>query len=230
MAGRFRRRRFFRSRRRFGARRLVRKIRKISRNTIRRMSEVKWANNNANLTSAGNVINITEITPGTAIGPAKIGETIGNRLKYKYGTLTGNCYVTFNGDEQAVLTVRVALVHARVSNLVATDVITAGTFSTTNIWQPFIGTNVRVVRDWKFNLSILKQPFATPGPIISMLPSVKKFKSSRRLNNNVTKRDGSNIVTSDPQDKIYLIWGFVPSILGYLMNLNYFHRVSYIDI
>lgn len=233
MAGFRRRRRRFIGRRRKGFRTFVRKVRRIARGTIRRMSEVKFAYaNNAGLTTASGTVNIQEITPTTAEDTDKINARIGSRIKYKFLSSDINSYMEDTStlaNNAAFVMCRVVLISSRVTTVTASDMLDAAIFDVNTIWKVLNGSNVRVWRDWKF-LAPINHVVAGFGDM-GVLPAARRLKIRRKLNNNVTIRSGGSLVTSDPQDKFYIVWGYVqptpsPTVA---MRMYIYTRLSYYD-
>lgn len=232
MAGFRRRSRFRRRTRRFRVRRFIRKVRRISRATIRRMSEVKWATASYNSQSQiPNLPSFNEISPSTAQGTNKIGQRVGNRIKYKYLTFDASAFVTSADSVQAagLYHCRLAIVSYRIANPSFTDISGSAAFNAANIWLPFDGTVVHVWKDWKFTLSThMTGSPGQPGPM--SVPVMRHFRFRKRLRHNVEYRSNVTEQPQDPHDKFIVLWGFNSGDPNASMIVNHWTRISYIDI
>lgn len=228
---RYRKRRFRRRTGRYRTRRFIRKIRRISRATIRRMSEVKWATAVYNdQQQIPNLPSFNEISPIVVVGTEKIGKRIGNNIKYKFITFNGMALLA-NNDSSAtgagVLLCRAILFSPRIHNPSMTDLTGQSAWTAGNIWLPINGEYAKVWKDWKFTLTPIYNN-GLPYPYKS--PSVQRFQFKHKLGQNVTYRASVTEVPQDPKDRFYFLWGFVSSDISNTMIMNHWTRISYTDI
>lgn len=227
MAGRRFKRRFNGRRKRFGTRRFVRKIARVAKRTIRRMSEVKTVFNGGVSAGPATSFTLIEITPSVLKGTSKL-DRIGDKIRYKFLHLDFNVVVNDNvAVPVAVPTgthIRVALLSSRVTTLVASDLLGTAVASTANIWFRLWGNTARVIRDWKWVQNVA----TVVGNTNTYMPVQRKFRVRKAMRQEVNFRDGSNVPAA-PQDKLYLFLGNTNGNVGPL-SVTWNLTMSFIDI
>lgn len=220
-----------RRRRRYGSKRL----RRVIKGTVRRMSEVKYVTKSVNAFQAQDLFNgvVVQLNPPIAQGVDR-NQRIGNKVRYKYAQLRLMLYLTKGANplDPDFQFVRVLVVQPRLLPAGGIAVGPVGTEifdSPTNTAQQTVSSvnhkAVRVIMDRIYKVATLGQ--GADSQMMSGVYVKKKFK----VNNNVLFRSAVQTDPQDPKDNYYLL------IIGSAINngdstVNYFYqfRISYIDI
>jgi len=233
MAG-FRRRRFSR-RRKFGGRRkvrrFVRKIRRISKSTIRRMAEVKRTIIGTT-TTVTNTYQLLEITPGSiSQGANAVNNRIGNRIRLKRITFNYFAAASSTSDTTPQATVfRFVLLQPREIITQPADVLDDGVSTTPalgNIFYPLRPSACRVLIDRHWTLS-----GADPTNGNSASLNVPSFRKSGKISmpfvRNVLYQSSTSTTIEQPKNKLYVLVGATNNTASVAFFVN--GRMSYIDI
>lgn len=219
--------------RRYGGRRLVSSIKRV----IKRMSEVKYAVGRNAGDYDGNQGFQYLINPEIAIGAGK-NQRIGQKIRYKRLTVRFQVAArmgTLPVSGTSTQTVRILLVQARVNNTGSSypffnwdDVFDdSGTNNST-----VKNHNLRVLMDQIVDLGILNiSNVATSTSMYMLKPSIRRFKLSVPINNNVEYRNASSTLPTDPKDMYYLLFysnNGAPA-LAVTLYTSYTCRISYFD-
>lgn len=225
-------RRFFRRirRRRFRGRGFSRKVRGITKATVKRMHETK----RVAFTGAADSTNtwtLVEITPAITQGVDKV-QRIGNKIQYKFLTLNLFTQLIYTGTVAPNLApCRVVLFSARNIVTLASDVLEQGAPATPSypwIWVPLRSENVNVLRDWQFVLAALGSDANAGDSSVINMPVSRKLKYARRHRRNVTLASSAITTPTDPQDRLYLLIASVGAVVE--LEVFYGGRLSFIDI
>lgn len=228
---RFRRRRF-RRRGRGRNRRFIRKVRRITKTTIRRMSEIKRVVVNGSFNTT-NTWALTEITPAIPQGIDK-DNRIGNKIKYRYFILDVLVWaITLDASVGPATTVpvRLCLHTGRSINTSPGEVLEDGAPAAPSlpwIWVPLRPESVNVLKDKKFVITGLAAGGTAADSATANVPSIRRIKLSMRLPRSVTFSSASATQPENPVDRIYLLCGSTQA--NVTVQYYYNGRMSYIDI
>jgi hypothetical protein len=225
----FQRRRKFR-RLNGGRRRRVfgrsKRLKRFVKGVVRRMSEVKWVF--TSYASGGaipaGIYNVTELTPAFTQGPDKF-QRIGNNIRYKRVTVQGIVQLNAGVAPPMLATMRVILFWSRnTSSPSPGTIFDNASIGAGGINSTLMSQNVRVMKDWRFMVSPIGQGSGV------QLSSGRTFKTSRRVNNNVSFTSSANVTPLDPHDRLWLVYGTDATVTTAFPVVNLHARFSYVDI
>lgn len=227
-----RRRRFRRGKRRTRARRFVRKIARVSKRVIRRMSEVKRYLITGS-TTVQNTQQLINLIPDSNQGADK-DQRIGNKIRFRYLTLKVFAAGTNNqasGTGATAAIGRLALLTSRTQSLTAANAIEEGVSTTptnTTIAIPLRSENCNVLKDTQFWIAGAGAAGSANDSSIYGIPAVRKFKFSRRLVRNARYASGTDTKPGNSEANVYLYMAGTNNVMS--IQYNYSGRISYIDI
>jgi len=227
----FKRRRLsrFRFRRRIGGRFRRRRFSKFIKRTIRKMHEVKWATRDDTTVVNANSAIFQNVNPDTPVGADKF-QRIGNRLRYKNLQLRLSIYMPSLDDapDWQTRSLRIIVFQKRTefSNPPSPslqDVLDVG------VWDSSVnGVAVRLMYDKSF--SITPSNDANQHGV-GMQRIIKKM--NFRVRNNVSFRDSGVVTPSDIKDQYFFFIitdYFGQGVTGYEVHVDWFSRISFVDI
>lgn len=228
-----RRRRFNgRRKRRVRTRRFIKKIARVSKRVIRRMSEVKRCIISGS-TTVQNTQQLVLITPNISQGIDK-DQRIGNKVMFRFLTLKVQALGTNQtaaGTGVTQSTGRIVLLTSRTQGLTAANAIEEGISTTPNnqtISIPLRSENVFVIKDKQFILGGLGLSGSTNDSSVLNYPVSRMFNFNHKMMRNARYNDSTAVVPTNPEASIYLYMAGTTNT----QNINYIYsgRLSYIDI
>lgn len=227
----FKKRKFSRGRfrRRNGRRGGIRRLRRIIKRTVTRMSEVKWSTSNALTVFDGAASAFVTLTPAFPQGVDKF-QRIGNKIRYKNFGLRFNLSIAaligFPTYTPRVL--RVVIFQKRVEFSVPLVPVNLDILDTNDYLSAVKGTTCRVMYDKYFVVT----PINAATQLATNTGRIMK-KLNFKVRNNVTFRDAGNTVPTDIKDTYFALiitdfFGGAP--LQYNVAFDWNARISFVDI
>lgn len=191
------------------------------------MQVIKWVTTKFTsgfTTPAGIYTSPQDITP-TFIQGTDNDNRIGNKIRYKRLTINGVFWVLAGLAPPDFCIYRMTIFAARINAPTTSDLYDVATIGggAEGIFSTIQHKNVRVIYDKITQISVQNNAATV------MLPAVKRIKIRRPIFNNVSFANSTQVVPTDPHDKLYLVFGCSAPIASAFPILDMFIKVSFYD-